>query len=306
MKEDKDLLLDRVRELQKDSKAVILAHNYQVDEVQEAADFVGDSFDLSRTAARTEAPVIVFCGVHFMAESAAILAPEKTILLPEITAGCPMADMVTVERLREKKMQYPEAAVVAYVNSSAAVKAESDICVTSSNAVQVVNSLEAEEVIFVPDQNLGNYVAERTDKKMILWDGYCLTHHRIRYEDVLKAREAQPDALVLVHPECRREVVQAADHTFSTSGILRFARETEAKSLIVGTEMGILYRLRRENPDKEFFLLHPGLICPNMKYTTLPHVVRALETLSPRITVSENIRVPAQRALERMLAAAVA
>lgn len=304
MEEEKEYLLHRIKELQKEADAVILAHNYQVDEVQEAADFVGDSFDLSRTAARTQAPVIVFCGVHFMAESAAVLAPDKTILLPEITAGCPMADMVTVEKLRQKKKQYPRAAVVAYVNSSAAVKAESDICVTSSNAVQVVNSLKADEVIFVPDQNLGSYVAERTDKKIILWDGYCLTHHRIVYEDVLKAREAKPGALVVVHPECRPEVVKAADYTFSTSGILRFARETEAKSLIVGTEMGILYRLRRDNPDKEFFLLHPGLICPNMKYTHLAHVARALETLSPRITVSESIRVPASRALERMLAVA--
>ncbi len=302
MEAEKETLYFRVKELQKKVNAVILAHNYQVDEVQDVADYVGDSLDLSRIAAQTDAPVIVLCGVHFMAESAAILAPDKVVLLPEILAGCPMADMVTVEALREVKKRYPQAAVVTYVNSSAAVKAESDICVTSSNAVQVVNSLDTEEVLFVPDQNLGSYVAERSDKKIILWDGYCKTHHRIRYGDVVKARAANPDALVVVHPECRPEVVRAADHAFSTSRILSFARETEAKKLIIGTEMGLLYRLRQENPEKQFFLLHQGLICPNMKYTNLTHVVRALETLEPQITVSERIREPARRALERMLA----
>ena len=301
MEKDKGSLALRVQELKEKSNAVILAHNYQVDEVQDSADFVGDSFELSVKASSVEADVIVFCGVHFMAESAAILAPRKTVLLPEITAGCPMADMVTVEALREKKKQHPGAVVVAYVNTSAAVKAESDICVTSSNAVRVVNSLTADEIIFVPDRNLGNYVAQRTDKKIILWDGYCLTHHRVRYEDVVRAREAQPDALVLVHPECRPEVVKAADYAFSTKGILDFARQTEAEKIIVGTEMGILHRLKLENPGKEFFLLSPGMVCPNMKYTQLSHVVRALETLTPRITVSENIRIPAGRALKRML-----
>jgi quinolinate synthase len=304
MDEKRNSLLYRVMELKKAANAVILAHNYQIDEVQDAADYVGDSFGLSRIAAQTDAEVIVFCGVHFMAESAAILAPDKIVLLPEILAGCPMADMVTVEALREKKKLFPQAAVVTYVNSSAAVKAESDICVTSSNAVQVVNSLDTEEILFVPDQNLGNYVAERCDKKMILWDGYCSTHHRIRHADVVKARAANPDALVVVHPECRPEVVKAADHAFSTSGILKFARESEAKKMIIGTEMGLLHRLRLENPQKQFFLLHQGLVCPNMKYTNLDHLVRALETLKPQIKVSEAIREPAFRALNRMLAVA--
>lgn len=295
-------LLERVKELKAERNAVILAHNYQIDEVQDAADYVGDSFGLSRLAAETDADVIVFCGVHFMAESASILAPDKIVLLPEILAGCPMADMVTADALRERKKQYPDATVVTYVNSSAAVKAESDICVTSSNAVNVVNSLDAKEILFVPDMNLGNFVAERTDKRMILWEGYCVTHHRVGAADVAVARSAHPDAVVVVHPECRPEVVKAADYAFSTSGILRFAQETEHKKIIIGTEMGLIYRLRQENPDKQFFLLHQGLVCPNMKYTNLSKVVTALETMQPQITVSDHVREPARRALMRMLA----
>jgi quinolinate synthase len=295
-------LLERVKELKAERNAVILAHNYQIDEVQDAADYVGDSFGLSRVAAETDADVIVFCGVHFMAEGASILAPDKIVLLPEILAGCPMADMVTADALRERKKQHPDAAVVTYVNSSAAVKAESDICVTSSNAVNVVNSLDAEEILFVPDMNLGNFVAERTDKRMILWEGYCVTHHRVRAADVTAARNAHPDAVVVVHPECRPEVVKAANYAFSTSGILSFARETEHKKMIIGTEMGLIYRLRQENPDKQFFLLHQGLVCPNMKYTNLEKVVTALETMQPQITVSDDVREPARRALMRMLA----
>lgn len=297
-----EVLQNSVMELKKARNAVILAHNYQIDEVQDVADYVGDSFGLSRIAANVDAEVIVFCGVHFMAESAAILAPGKTVLLPEILAGCPMADMVTVEALREKKKKHPRATVVTYVNSSAAVKAESDICVTSSNAVEVVNSLDTEEILFVPDQNLGSFVADRTDKRVILWDGYCLTHHRVCQDDVAVARAAHPDAVVVVHPECRPEVVKTADYAFSTSGILKFARETEYQKLIIGTEMGLLYRLKQENPGKQFLLLNQGLVCPNMKYTNLEKVVRSLETLQPQITVKESIREPARRALERMLA----
>ena len=304
MIETRKAMLQQVEELKKGRNAIILAHNYQIDEVQDAADYVGDSFGLSRIAAETEAEVIVFCGVHFMAEGAAILAPDKIVLLPEILAGCPMADMVTVEALREKKKQYPHATVVTYVNSSAAVKAESDICVTSSNAVNVVNSLDTDEVLFVPDMNLGDFVAARTNKRVILWEGYCRTHHRVIAADVETARSSHPDALIVVHPECRPEVVKAADHAFSTAGILKFARETEIKKLIIGTEMGLIYRLRQENPDKEFYLLAQGLVCPNMKYTNLVKVIRALETLEPRITVPDTIREPARRALERMLAVA--
>lgn len=301
MHQAKEQLINRLSELKKMRNAVILAHNYQIDEVQDVADYVGDSFELSQVAAQTTADVIVFCGVHFMAESAAILAPEKTVLLPEILAGCPMADMVTVEALREKKKQYPNATVVTYVNSSAAVKAESDICVTSSNAVAVVNSLDTAEILFVPDMNLGSFVAERTDKKVILWKGWCIPHHRVRAEDVAAVRKLHPDAVVVVHPECRPEVVHAADYAYSTGGILKFARETEHKKLIIGTEMGLLHRLKKETPDKQFFLLHTRLVCPNMKYTTLKKVVRALEFMQTVITVDEALREPARCALEKML-----
>jgi quinolinate synthase len=297
----KQQLLEKVKELKARRNAVVLAHNYQIEEVQDAADYVGDSFGLSRIAAETKSEIIVFCGVHFMAEGAALLAPDKIVLLPEIMAGCPMADMVTVEALREKKKQHPNATVVTYVNSSAAVKAESDICVTSANAVSVVNALDSNEILFVPDKNLASFVAGHTDKKIIAWEGYCVTHHRVSLDDVRLCRREHSDAVLVVHPECRPEVVKAADHAFSTSGILQFARETQHRKLIIGTEMGIMYRLRQENPDKEFFLLSQGLVCPNMKYTTLEKVVRALETLQPRITVPDNVRDGARRALLRML-----
>ncbi len=299
---NKEPVLQKINDLKRKNNAIILAHNYQIEEVQDVADYVGDSFGLSRIAAETDADVIVFCGVHFMAEGAAILAPDKIVLLPEILAGCPMADMVTVESLREKKKKHPNAAVVTYVNSSAAVKAQSDICVTSSNAVRVVNSLDSEDILFVPDMNLGDFVAQRTDKRIILWEGYCRTHHRVTVDDVKAARVAHPEAVVVVHPECRPGVVKAADHAFSTAGILKFAGETAHNKLIIGTEMGLIYRLRQENPNKEFYLLAQGLICPNMKYTNLSKVVRALETLEPRITVPDSIREPARRALESMLA----
>lgn len=302
MREQTQELMEQVRVLKVKRNAVILAHNYQIEEIQDIADYVGDSFGLSRVAAEASADVIVFCGVHFMAEGAAILAPEKTVLLPEILAGCPMADMVTAEALRAKKKQYPRAAVVTYVNSSAAVKAESDICVTSSNAVNVVNSLAAEEVLFVPDMNLGSYVADRTDKRVILWEGYCVTHHRVRAADVAVARQRHPDAVVVVHPECRPEVVKSADHAFSTGGILKFARESHHQKFIIGTEMGLIYRLRQENPGKEFYLLHQGLVCPNMKYTNLAKVAAALESMQPVISVPEAVRESARQALERMLA----
>lgn len=294
-------LVTRLQELKRERKAIILAHNYQIEEVQDQADFVGDSFELSRKAAATDAEVVVFCGVHFMAESAAILSPEKTVLLPEARAGCPLADTITPEALREKKAEHPGAAVVCYVNSSAAVKAESDVCCTSSNAVQVVEALDAEEILFVPDANLADYVAKRTRKKIIPWDGYCITHYRVTAEDVKKAREARPEAVVVVHPECRPEVVELADHVASTSGIIRFARETTAQEVIVGTEMGILYRLERECPNKRFFFLSPGLICRNMKMTTLEKVVQALETMSNVVKVPEDIRRQAYGSLARML-----
>lgn len=301
MSEEK--LIRRLAWLKKEKKAVILAHNYQPKEVQDAADYLGDSFDLSRLAAESAAEVIVFCGVHFMAESAAILSPDKIVLLPEINAGCPMADMITAADVQLLKKKHPRAAVAAYVNTSAAVKAESDVCVTSANAVEVVASLEQDEVIFVPDRNLASFVARRSEKKIIPWHGYCITHHRVLPEDVHRARQMHPQAAVIVHPECRPEVVELADAALGTEGMLRFVRESTAPEVIIGTEMGMVHRLQKECPGKKFYPLAPGLICPNMKYTSLRKVVTALEELRHRIIVSPQIRVKAARALQRMLEA---
>jgi quinolinate synthase len=292
-----------IKKLKQEHKAIILSHVYQRPEVQDVADFVGDSLGLSQQAAGTDAGVIVFCGVHFMAESAAILSPDKIVLLPEENAGCPMADMITEIDLSRKKEEVPDATVVCYVNTSAAVKAESDIACTSANAVKVVASVPPERpVIFVPDKNLGHYIMKKTGREMIVWDGYCHTHHRLMAEDVLKAREKHPGALVLVHPECRPEVVDLADEVSSTTGMIRFARENRAKEFIIGTEAGILYPLRRQCPEKRFYLASEKMICPNMKATTLEKVYRALVNLAPRITVPPEIRERAVRSLERMLA----
>lgn len=296
-----DLLKDKIHRLKEEKNAVILAHNYQTDEIQDIADFVGDSLDLSRKAVEADSNVIVFCGVHFMAESAAMLSPEKTVILPEVLAGCPLANMITAEQLREARGKYPGVPVVAYINSSAEVKAESDICCTSTNAVQVVNSLEAERVLFVPDQNLGHYVSKHTDKEVITWEGYCITHHRVTAGDVDRARENHPGCIVIVHPECPPGVTEKADRVLSTGGMIRFASETDTEVIIVGTETGLIYRLRKENPGKSFFLLSPGLLCPNMKYTTLRKVADSLENLETIIAVPEDIRIKAVRSLERML-----
>lgn len=296
-------LTEEIKRLKEERRAVILSHVYQRPEVQEVADYVGDSLGLSQKAARTDAEVIVFCGVHFMAESAAILSPDKTVLLPEINAGCPMADMAAVEDVRAEKQKLPGAVVVCYVNTSAAVKAESDIACTSANAVKVVNSLPPERpVLFIPDRNLGRYVAQQTGRELNLWPGFCNTHDKLTAEDILAAKEAHPRALVLVHPECRPEVVALADAVASTTGMLRFARESDAGEFIVGTEAGILHQFRRQCPDKNFYLASRKLICPNMKATTLDKVHRALVTLQPRVSVPEEIRKKALHSLERMLA----
>jgi len=295
-------IISEILRLADERNALILAHNYQRDEIQELAHITGDSLALSMEAARTDKPVIVFCGVHFMAESAAILAPEKVVLLPRLDAGCPMADMVTPEGLRQLKSQHPGVPVVTYVNSSAAVKAESDICCTSANAVKVVASLAESEVILAPDRNLGRYIAAQVDKTCYFWDGYCPTHERLTVADVRQAKFDYPDALFLAHPECPPEILELADHICSTSGMYTFARENHAKQFIVGTEAGILYRLRKENPDKEFILPTTRLICPNMKLTSLEDVLKALQTMSPQVTVPEEIRIPAKVALDRMLA----
>jgi quinolinate synthase len=293
---------NRIRELLKERNAVLLAHNYMRDEVQEIADITGDSLALSIEAAKTSAEVIVFCGVHFMAESASILSPDKKVLLPRLDAGCPMADMVTAEGLLEMKSRHPGVPVVTYVNSSAAVKAHTDICCTSANAVRVVNSLAEDEIIFVPDRNLGRYVAKTSTKKFHFWDGFCPTHERLRPEDVKRLKEEYPDALFICHPECNPEVTVLANHVCSTSGMYDYCRESSAKRIIVGTEAGILYRLKKENPDKEFILASPALICPNMKLISLDDILASLETLTPEVRVEEAIRIPAKKALDRMLA----
>ena len=295
-------LKQEIRELLKKRNGVLLAHNYMRDEVQEIADITGDSLALSVEAAKTGAEVIVFCGVHFMAESAAILAPGKTVLLPRLDAGCPMADMVTAEGLVRMKEEHPGVPVVTYVNSSAAVKAVSDICCTSANALRVVDSLPAAEVIFVPDRNLGRYVARFSAKTFHFWEGFCPTHERLKAEDVVRLKGEHPDALFVCHPECNPAVVALADHVCSTSGMYDWCRKSPAKRFIIGTEAGILYRLRQENPDKEFILASPALICPNMKLTSLEDIQAALQTMEPVVTVEEEIRVAAKRALDRMLA----
>lgn len=292
---------EEIKQLKAERRAVILAHNYQRDEVQEIADHTGDSFALSKLAASTEAEIIVFCGVLFMAESACILSPDKTILLPDLEAGCPLADSITAETLQRKKEEHPNAAVVSYVNSSAEVKALSDICCTSSNAVQIVNSLEEEEVIFVPDRNLAAFVARNTDKVIIPWDGCCVTHYHMTKEDVSRQRELHPNAPISVHPECRPEVVALADHVGSTSAIIDYAASVPEDKIIIGTEAGTLYRLQKDNPGKEFILLSQGLVCPNMKLVTLESIKIALEALEPRVQVPDEVRKNAYRALDRML-----
>jgi quinolinate synthase len=295
-------LIERIGDLKERRQAVILAHNYQAGEVQDIADFVGDSLDLSQTAARTEAKVIVFCGVHFMAETASILSPDKTVLLPDINAGCPMANMVTASQLRDKKRELAHVSTVCYVNSSAEVKAESDICCTSANAVRVVESLDSDEILFVPDQYLGHYVSTKTDKKLTLWPGYCPTHVRIMPEDIVKLRQGYPQAKVIVHPECRPEVINLADEVLSTSGMIGFARRTDAEVIIVGTEIGILHRLRKETPAKRFLPASERAVCPNMKKINLEKILWSLEELSPEVKVPEEIRLKAKLAVDRMLA----
>ncbi|NLK00422.1 MAG: quinolinate synthase NadA [Clostridia bacterium] len=282
--------------------ALILAHNYQIPEIQEIADYVGDSLELSCKAAESNKDVIVFCGVKFMAETAKILSPEKTILLPAAGAGCPLADKADVEELRKVKSLYPGAAVVCYVNSSAEIKAESDICCTSSNAAAIVNSLEEEEIIFVPDGNLARWVAGQTDKKIIPWEGNCPIHNRVLISDIHRMKKAAPDAEILVHPECSPEVIDAADLAASTSGIIRYSRESDKKRFIIGTEVGILHRLQEQSPEKEFFILSPGLVCPDMKLTADVDMVRnCLENKTPEIDVQEDIRVKAFNAVSKML-----
>lgn len=295
-------LIEEILHLKKDKNAIILAHNYQLGEIQDIADFVGDSLELSQKAAQTGAAVIVFCGVHFMAETASILCPDKRVLLPDLQAGCPMANMVTVEGLRQKKEEYPEVTVVCYVNSTADVKAESDVCCTSANAVKIVRNLpEQGRILFVPDQYLGYFVSDKTGREMILWPGFCPTHARIRSQDITRLKQEYPQAKVVVHPECTPEVTALADEVLSTGGICRFAHDTAAVDIIVGTEIGILHRLRKENPDKRFIPASEQAVCPRMKLITLENVLWSLQEMAPEVKVPEEIRLRAKSAVDRML-----
>ncbi|MBI2858680.1 MAG: quinolinate synthase NadA [Chloroflexi bacterium] len=284
-------------------EAVIVAHNYQHPEVQDIADFVGDSLELARKSTQVKARAIVFCGVHFMAETAAILNPDKAVYLAHGTAGCPMADMIDAKELRSWKARYPRAAVVCYINTTAEVKAESDICCTSANAVKIVESVPQDEVIFVPDENLGKFVAQKTAKRLVFhyYPGYCVTHARLNAEQVKLAKTIHPGSPVVVHPECKPEVAALADAVLSTSQMIGFCRQSKAKSFLIGTELGLVHRLTREVPDKEFFIISNALICPNMKKTTLDSVLDTMKLRRNQVTVPEEVRVKAKRAVDRML-----
>ena len=292
---------EKIKSLLKKRKAIMLAHNYQPPEIQDLADLCGDSLELSIKASMTDAEVILFCGVTFMAETASVLSPEKTVLLPRKDAGCPMADMVTPVQLKAKLAGLPPMSVVTYVNSSASVKAMSTICCTSANAVEVVNSLEAEEILMVPDRNLAQYTASKTNKKIHLWNGYCPFHDSLTPGDVQKAKKMHPDALFMAHPECRPEVLELADAIASTSGMIRYAGESDSLSFIVGTEIGMLYPLKKANPGKEFYPASKDMLCDDMKKISLDDIIRSLETMEGEVKVPENIRLPALKAVQRMI-----
>lgn len=296
-------LQDKIRSLLDKRNAILLAHNYQRPEVQDVADLCGDSLELSIKASETDAEVIVFCGVHFMAETASILCPDKKVLLPVSSAGCPMADMITAEQLREKKQEMPDVVVISYVNTTAEVKAESDLCCTSANAIQVANSVDpALPILMTPDKNLARYTKKHTDRKISYWDGYCVYHNNLTVEQVKRVKKAHTEAVFLAHPECRPEVLELADEAKSTSGMIAYAANSDQREFIIGTETGILYPLSKANPDKQFFPADPNMICTDMKKTGLMEVLRALEILEPEVKVPEEIRVRAKTAVDRMLA----
>ncbi len=295
--------MEKIIRLKESRGAVILAHYYQIPEIQDVADYVGDSLNLARQAAETQAEVIVFCGVRFMAESAKILNPDKTVLLPVSEAGCAMADMVTAEQIRTLKQEHPEAVVISYVNSSVAVKAESDICCTSSNALAVVESIpEKREIIFVPDRNLGSYVAAQTGRDMILWPGYCPIHNELTRDEVEACQREYPGAKLVVHPECTPEITAMADAVSSTGGILEYVRKCPDREFIIGTEEGFLYTLQKNCHDKTFHIARGGFSCPDMKLITLPLLADCLERNQYPIDVPESVRVKASQALNKMLA----
>ena len=291
-----------LRELARQKNAIVIAHNYQRPEVQDAADVTGDSLELSRTAAATDAGIILFCGVHFMAETAHILSPDKKVLIAEERAGCPMADMITAEDVRRLKAEHPGALVVAYVNTSAAVKAETDVCCTSANAAAVVANIPADkEIIFIPDRNLALYAEKQTGRRLIKWQGFCPTHEYITAEVIAAAKREHPQAVVLAHPECLPEVQAMADALRSTSGMIRYAKESPAREFIVATEMGLNHRLRKENPGKRFYSPTKKAICPNMKMTTLAKAIQTLREERYEIRLPEDVRLKALAAVEAMV-----
>ena len=298
---NREEIRDKIAKLKKEKNAVIIAHNYQIGEIQDIADYIGDSLGLSQKAAEVDAEIIVFCGVHFMAETAKILAPEKTILIPDVRAGCPMADMITASELREWKKNYPESKVVCYVNTTAEVKAECDICCTSSNAVNVVNSFDEDEILFAPDKNLAAYVARHTKKKIIPWDGYCYVHRYIKARDIREKKNLHPEAEVWVHPECLPDVIDLADKVLSTGKMVKEARKTKKKEIIIGTETGIIYRMKKENPTKNFYPARDMAFCFNMKKIDLGKVLRSLENMIYKVEVPLEISQRARGAIEKMV-----
>ena len=296
-----DETIKEINRLKQERNAIILSHNYQRPEVQDIADYVGDSLGLARKGAESTADVIVLCGVRFMAETVCILSPEKCVLMPDPDAGCPMANMITAENVRSLRLMHPGAACVSYVNTSAEVKAEADVCCTSANAVEVVDSVETREVLFVPDKYLGQYVQSKTEKSLILWNGFCPTHVKIQAEDIIRERKAHPLAKVMVHPECTPLVTALADVVLSTGKMLEYAAKSSAGEFIVGTEVGIIHALLKQNPGKKFYPASKLAVCPNMKKTTLPDVLSALKNMETRIKVTAETRRKAVRSIERML-----
>lgn len=294
-------IAEKINKLRKEKGAVILAHNYQIPEVQEIADYTGDSLELSRIAAKVESKLIVFCGVYFMAETASILCPDKTILTPDPLAGCPMANMITVEDVRELKKRYPKAIVLGYVNTSAEVKAELDFCCTSGNAVEIISKIKNEEIIFIPDKYLADYASKKTGRRLITWEGYCPTHVKILPEDILKQVRLHPQAKVMVHPECRPEVIELADEALSTGKMCAYAKNSSAKEFIIGTENGIIHKLEKDNPAKKFYPASDHAICPNMKRVTLEKILWSLEEGRDEVRVSDEIRRRARKAIDKMV-----
>jgi quinolinate synthase len=300
--EDKKVLKQAILKLKEKKKAVILAHNYQIPEIQELADFLGDSLELAKVSTNISSNLIVFCGVRFMAETAKILSPQKEVLLPVLSADCPLAEMITPQQLLQLKRENSQHWVVSYVNTYASIKALSDVCCTSANAVKVVKNIPAEKIIFVPDKNLGWWVKENVpQKEIIIWQGFCYIHEQFNLDDFEKAKEIYPDAEVIVHPECRPELLKRADFVLSTSGMLKRAKESKAKRFIIGTEEGLIYRLKRENPDKEFYSLGAVRTCVNMKKTTLKELYLCLEKEIYPIRLDKDLIEKARIPLERMV-----